>query len=350
MEHASGAGVGMISILGLSILVLIIGGILVAAIAGLTALARWNKSVFAVVVGGGLALLLLIAAPLLLLALWVTPMSSQSVEADFSRHYSDDPMPPGRSLSVRYEEGATESIAVSPNQVDSYRSEVPADGRDKFVDQRASSQDAAVAVDPPVSPDTKRPEPEGKRITTDPRPDWVDAPAALQGDVYRQVVHAGPHPRRIEAETELEEQIRLAVDDYLNEAIAPDAAEQVELPTDYIRREIVRDQFTEVHQRSFGTLADDVYMVDLYAQLEFSRQVRDEAKARYRQAVVEDRLWLTGFSLAAALGLLGTVFGYLRFDEATGGRRRGRLRFVAAGAILALAAAGVLAARWSPWM
>ncbi|MEX0867693.1 MAG: hypothetical protein WD030_10060, partial [Pirellulales bacterium] len=331
----------MISILGLIVLVLIVGAVLCAAIAGLTALARWNKTAFSLVLGGGLGLLLLIAAPLLLLALWITPMQNTSVEADYSRHYSGDP-PPTRPLSIRAEELSPELVAAPPGRVEL------ADEVDHVADESDASKDASVALNLPVSPETERPQPEGTRITSEPRPDWVDAPAAKQGNVYRQVVHAGPHPRRIEAEKELEEQIHSAVEDYLNEAIAPDAARRVELPADYVRREIVRDQFTEVHQRSFGTLADDVYMVDLYAQLEFSRQVHDEAKERYRQAVVEDRLWLTGFSLAAALGLLGTVFGYLRFDEATGGRRRGRLRFVATGAILALAVAGLLAARWSP--
>ncbi len=335
MEQASGAGVGMITIFGLIVLVLIVGAILFASLAGLTALARWNRTALSVVLGGGGAMLLLLLVPFVLLMLWVTPGRVEYSKGDSIIEFSERPSPVrnGRSVTVAYEE-RTQAADDAANRTDAPES---------------ASKSESVR-EPPVSPDTERPQPEGTRITTEPRPDWIDEPAALQGDVYRQVVHAGPHPRRIEAEKELEEQIRSAVKDYLNEAIAPDAARRVELPADYIRREIVREQFTEVHQRSFGTLADDVYMVDLYAQLEFSRPVYDEAKERYRQAVVEDRLWLTGFSLAAALGLLGTVFGYLRFDEATGGQRRGRLRFVAAGAILVLLAAGVLAARWSPWM
>jgi len=54
------------------------------------------------------------------------------------------------------------------------------------------------------------------------------------------------------------------------------------------------------------------------------------------------------------LGLMGVVFAYLRLDTATKGYYSGRLQFLAAAAILALSAAGVLFANvnadWLRWM
>ena len=50
------------------------------------------------------------------------------------------------------------------------------------------------------------------------------------------------------------------------------------------------------------------------------------------------------------LGFLGLVFGYLKLDTATRGYYTGRLQIGALAAVLSLAAAGVLLARWIPWM
>jgi len=336
---ASGAGWGMISILTLITMLLIGGGLLFAVLAGLIALGRKSKTALAVVLGGAAVVVLPLLVLGALLLLWVRH-ERMDVPAEYESHSL-------RSSMDVTEDEATAMLPPSRATPDEHSVEMRTEKTPAGV---APSDTATASSEPPVSPDTERPEPEGLRVTEEPRPDWVDEPAALQGEVYRQVVHAGPHPRRLEAELELEERVRRAVGEYLDEAIAPGAAELVEFPKEYIEDRIVRDQFTEVHKRSFGTLADDVYMVDIYAQLEFDSAIRREANERYRQAIVDDRLWITGFSLIGVLGLLGTVFGYLRLDDATAGQRRGRLRVVAVGMILALVTAGVLVARWSPWM
>ena len=55
-------------------------------------------------------------------------------------------------------------------------------------------------------------------------------------------------------------------------------------------------------------------------------------------------------ALKVVLALLAVVSGFFRLDHATRGRYRGRLQWIAAGAILGLIAAGVLLGRRIPWV
>jgi hypothetical protein len=67
---------------------------------------------------------------------------------------------------------------------------------------------------------------------------------------------------------------------------------------------------------------------------------------RWRNAIVQDRLWYTGGGAALVLALLATFYGYLKLDLKTDAPHKGRLQ-LAATLVALLVAAGALLARWA---
>jgi phosphate/sulfate permease len=142
------------------------------------------------------------------------------------------------------------------------------------------------------------------------RPAWVDAPPQLVDDVYQMAVVVGPYTTRQECDANLPEAIQEAVDQYVEVCLGPEEIDAVRLPAEYLRQQLVKDQWEEVRQHSVGP------MTQLHVLLQFDRKVKDRVLKEHRQAVVAHRLWLTGAGLAAALGLLAAAFGYLKFTGA----------------------------------
>ena len=91
-------------------------------------------------------------------------------------------------------------------------------------------------------------------------------------------------------------------------------------------------------------------MNQAHALLVFDRPFVRELNDRWHRIKALVRLLQVGLGAAVVLLLLSTVFAYFRLDTATKGYYTGRLQIMAAVAILALAAAGVLMAQWIPWM
>jgi hypothetical protein len=84
-------------------------------------------------------------------------------------------------------------------------------------------------------------------------------------------------------------------------------------------------------------------MYNLHQLLVFDDSVNQEIDRRYRESHRAGRLAYTGAGAALLLGLIATMFGYLKLDTLTRGYYTGRLRAAATAAILALAmVAGLL--------
>lgn len=178
------------------------------------------------------------------------------------------------------------------------------------------------------------------------RPAWVDELPVRVGLVHTTTVSSGPHLRMRECVLALDLELKQATDEYVAWYLGnPAASNFIDLDLKYINTHLRREQsYTEVRDYSVGP------MQTAYAQLQFDEPFRNYLDERWEQEVAKGRLLQTGLVGGAVLALLGVLFAYFRLDTATRGFYTGRLQFLAVGAILALAAAGVLAARWIPWL
>ena len=75
------------------------------------------------------------------------------------------------------------------------------------------------------------------------------------------------------------------------------------------------------------------------ALLDFNQDAANHFRGQWRQVVQQRRLLMLGVGAAVLLGLVGTVFAYLKTDTATRGYYTGRLRLAAGLAIVGLIAA-----------
>lgn len=172
------------------------------------------------------------------------------------------------------------------------------------------------------------------------RPGWVENPPQPSMELYELVVKAGPWKTPLECERELDEKITWAVDSYVAWRIGDEASSQVQLPADYAREHLVKENpWVEKVNTSLGE------MYNVYALLQFDRQVEGKLQDLWDQIRLGTRLLLSAAVLAGALLILSVIYGYLKLDLATGGAYRGRLRFVAVVTILALVAAGAVVCR-----
>jgi hypothetical protein len=183
------------------------------------------------------------------------------------------------------------------------------------------------------------------RYLTENRPDWLEGPAHLEGDVHWLAVKAGPHVHPQRCAEDLRKELLAATRDYVNEFLQnPQAATLIGVNLPEIEERLVSEKFAEVLDTSVGR------MNQLHARLEFDKAFRRHLEERWRQIRATSRLLQTLLGSGAVLLLIGTLFSYFRLDTATKGYYTGRLQFTAAAAILALVAACVLLARWIPWM
>ena len=190
------------------------------------------------------------------------------------------------------------------------------------------------------------------RVVIPPRPPWVEAAAVREGDIHTTAVSSGPHETRQECARALDERLQSAVDQYVEEYLAGDqrgrwtASRMVRYELPFIKERLVRPEevYDEVIQVSFGP------MHQRHALVRFDAAFREDLDRHWREAVVTGRLLGAALAFAGVLALLAVVCGYFKLDRATRGCYRGRLQWIAAAAILGLAAAGVLLGRRLPWI
>ncbi len=140
------------------------------------------------------------------------------------------------------------------------------------------------------------------------RPAWVDAPPHVVGGAYQTSITVGPYTTRGECDARLPEAVQESVDRYVETWLEADTTDPVRLPGDYLRQQLVKDQWEETRQYSVGP------MIQLHALLRFDRQVKDRILEERRRTVVAGRLWLTGSAVLAALALLAALYGYLKWS------------------------------------
>jgi len=178
-------------------------------------------------------------------------------------------------------------------------------------------------------------------------PDWVLAGSVLEGNVHRVVVESGPHQRIRERDLELDKALLIATNDYIAWYLESDTAPMlINFDLQYIKSRLVSSEHKLNTVREFKVGP----MHTSYAMLEVDHSVRQQLDHRWQDVVAKSRMLYTALIGGAVLALLGVMFSYFCLDNATRGFYTGRLQFVAVAVILILVAAGVLTARWIPWM
>ncbi len=168
-----------------------------------------------------------------------------------------------------------------------------------------------------------------------PRPAWMDEPQGKRGSdgAYHKIASVELYRSRAECEEALPAELRKAVKQYIDQFLGDEgAAELVAMPVSDIHEHLIKGQWEEHTSDVLGPI------VNLHTLLVFDGKANAEIKDRYQHARVAERLTSTGIGAGLLLGLLGTVFGYLKLDTLTRGYYSRRLQFAAGSVILALAA------------
>ncbi len=163
------------------------------------------------------------------------------------------------------------------------------------------------------------------------RPAWVDQPRSTVGDVYSMSEMDGPFATRRDCELALPDLFQRMVRDYSRMYLG----EEVELDLEALYRSgICREAYFAPKDTSVGP------MLEVHALAVFDRRGRELLSDARRARLIRQRLEGTAGVVALVMGLMGTLFGYLKLDTATRGYYAGRLK-LAAGA-MAFAVVGLV--------
>lgn len=198
------------------------------------------------------------------------------------------------------------------------------------------------------------------RYLTTPRPDWIETEASKSEDRYQIAVESGLHVRKRTAQQALRDNVKAAVDSYVNDYLESELASTltgyaieegdsagtrtISLRLEGRTFDLARERFDEQVEFDYGVMHQS------HALVKMDKDIRQALDQRWGQVRATSRLFQTGLGAGALLLLLGTMLSYLKLDTATRGYYTGRLQFGAAAAILAIVAAGVVCANWIPWM
>lgn len=262
--------------------------------------------------GGGLLAALLFVGKRVAQTAVVIPVQTQPAISDLPAEKALEPAPPSAPLEAE----------KTPTPEDS-----PAEKKPRT--SPSLTDPATETTLPPTSSATPV-------EATDEKPGWVDQPGHLQGTIYRTSVKSGLFVTRAECEQALEPKLKLAITQYVDDYLAPNASKRISLDADLLKR-LRKSEYEEVvNSATVGP------MRQLHALLEFDDAARARLAERWHETIVAERLGRTALVSGVALGLLAVAFGYLKLDILTAGQFRGRLRFAVIAAILLIAMAACL--------
>jgi hypothetical protein len=228
--------------------------------------------------------------------------------------------------------------------------------------EEASTPDGAKADEKPHESVDEQPSPEPPRkdqtsatLAESPSgeapPSWVGRDGFREGNVYKTAVTLDPGPTQQLCEEELLlPAVREKIKAYAGAKLGPEAARRVRLPDEYIRNQMIGDDLwvQPVKVESFSELdhklgreiwgeaanASTDHWVRLHALVKFDADVDSRIKQQWIAALRFQRLQGVGGIVVIVLLALAGLYAYLRFDLATGGVYRNRLRVAALTAIM----------------
>ncbi len=258
-------------------------------------------------------------------------------------------------LSTSYSDANGSAVYADDDQ---QHSELPAASNELSISD-VSDRTALISADTKPRELAVEPTPSIRYLTT-PRPEWVETEPTKNNGSYQVAVESGLHVRKRTAQQSLHDEVKAAVDAYVNDYLESDLAsrlagysiEEGEVDSTRIINlrlegkdyEIAHERFDEQVEFDYGVMNQS------HALVKIDNKVREALDRRWSKVRATSRLLQTGLGAGAVLLLLGTMFSYLKLDTATRGYYTGRLQFGAAATILAVIAAGVVFANRIPWM
>lgn len=213
------------------------------------------------------------------------------------------------------------------------------DAADRAAAPAASGEPAAESVsraaNTPAETATKNASPKPAAKPTGPRhsaperstrPDWVGEPPRRVGDAYQVSLDVDPYATIEESDKALPAKINAAVDDYAAQLIGPQARGRIRLPTQYIDEHVKRDDWQEWRKHEMGPSLT-VDMVHRHILLRFDSAVNDHIRQMWKRSIANERVAGAGTLGGGVLALVAMIYGYLRFDLATRGAYRRRIRW-----------------------
>ncbi len=204
-----------------------------------------------------------------------------------------------------------------------------------------------------------------KLLSDSPRPEWVemDKETTKKGAV-RFTVTSGPHSRMREARLALADEARRTTAAYIDDQL------EAENATQWLRlfvgekynvkklasRHAMREEDTAFVEGDIQPLHREQLVVSVgpmhqwYTRLEFDDRFHRELEADWQKVVATSRLLQFGFTGGGILIMLATMLGFFKANTATSGAHGRRLLVTGIVVVSALIAAGVVAARWLPWI
>jgi hypothetical protein len=170
---------------------------------------------------------------------------------------------------------------------------------------------------------------------------WLVVPTGRQSDgSYQVLVTSGPYKTRIECDAQLRPIVAQEVDQYVELLLGREDVRRAlgegfrgsTLLTPSEQDALVRQTWLEHGEASYPVGE----VVTVHALVVFTPQVQRRIEVRFREQVVQQRMWQVMIGSGSLLGLLAAVYGYLRLDTLTRGYYTGRLRLAAAATILAI--------------
>lgn len=164
-------------------------------------------------------------------------------------------------------------------------------------------------------------------------PGWVDQrPARVNGE-YRLPIRVGPYTTPLECEQSMLSAVHQAVDEYAALYLGEEARGRVRLPRAFIEERLIRERWYE-NRPFLVTSTEQAEMTFLHVLLVFDGETNDYLKSLWRSAVRLYRVGVFAAAFAGVLWLLTVAWSYLKLDQISAGRYRGRLRAAAAIAVI----------------
>lgn len=161
-----------------------------------------------------------------------------------------------------------------------------------------------------------------------PPPTWVDERAARVGGEYHFPIRVGPYTTPLECEQNLLFAVNQAVDEYVALYLGEQARGRVRLPRAFIEERLIRERWYE-NRPFLVTSTEQAEMTVLHALLVFDSATNDYLKSLWRSVLSLYRVGVFAAGFAGVLWLLAVAWSYLKLDQTSAGRFRGRLRAAA---------------------
>jgi hypothetical protein len=176
------------------------------------------------------------------------------------------------------------------------------------------------------------------------RPSWVDNPPEQRVDaegVFRlvgttQALYATPQESQLAADEVVQE----LFDQYVRRVYGTEIVGKLRLPREINTSKIV--SWTEPQESPTTGMT----MYETHVLLALDQNDRHIIEERLQAIEIDRRVHLAGAGSLLVLGLIATLWGYLRLDTASRGYYSGRLKLGAAAAVALVAGAALHVARW----